>query len=140
MEEKHIYRSKILISYGHVFVLFFILVILDNGIDISISAFIFASLLILIFTLIVIRFYKVTITDKYLTGYDYYGKYHSISWASIVSVKATRFGFLKYIKIESNDTKSVLWVPLFLDGFASFKVEALKRLENNNPLRKYLEK
>ena len=139
MEEKYIYRSKFIISFVHIYLVFFILILVDDGLGIDYEALLFASVIVTILTFVVIRYFKITITDKYLNGYDFWGIYHSVDWGSIMDVKPIRIAGLRYFRIESTMSKRSLWIPFFLDNISGFKKESIKRLGENNPLKKYLE-
>ena len=139
MEENYTYRSKFFISFIHTFLIFCVLLFIDDGLDINFEAFFFGSGLLIILTYRAIRYFKITITDKYLKGYDCWGKYHSVDWASITGVKPIRIAGLKYFRVESTAFKRPLWIPHFLDNISGFKSEAIKRLSDENPLKKYLE-
>lgn len=139
MKQMHIYRSQFFITLIHSFLIFAILVFIDDGFDVNVEAFIFATGVAVILTYVAIRYFKITITDKSLKGYDCWGKYHTIDWNSITGVKPIRIAGLKYLRIENTDSKRPLWIPHFLDNFSKFKIEVLKRVTNENPLKIYLD-
>jgi len=134
-----IYRSKFIISFIHVFLIFSLSVFISDGLNVDIEAFIFAFIYITIATYICIRYFKITITDEYLRGYDFWGKYHSVEWNNIISIKPIRIAGLKYVRVESKTLRRPLWVPLFLNDMCSFKAEVNKRLADGNPLKTFLD-
>lgn len=86
-----------------------------------------------------VRFYKITITNEGLRGYDFWGVYHTINWKGIIKVTPVKILGLKYIKINNEDSSRPLWIPLFLNDMDGFIKEVKGRLEADNPLQLYLQ-
>ena len=121
------------------YLVFIALLIIDKGLDIDIEAFIFVSVLALPINYAFVHHFKIIITDDNLRGYDFWGKYHSVEWNSILNVKPIQVAWLKYVRIENSISKRPLWIPLFLNDMSSFNKEAIKRLDEGNPFRVFLE-
>ena len=138
MEENQIYRSNYFITFFHSFLVFVILILIDDGLEINWEAFIFATALMLLINLFLILYYKITINSNSLKGYDVWGIYHTIEWNTIVEVKPIRIAWLKFVKVV-NTTNRPLWLPLFLNDMNLFidKVETI--VPKENPLRIFLE-
>ena len=134
-----IYRSKLGITFVHIFILFSTLVIIDDGLDIDYEAFLFATVCILLLTVAVVRYFKITITDGNLRAYDFWGMYHTLEWNSVTSVKAIRILGLKYVRVYGTTCKRPLWIPLFLNDMSGFEKEVCQILDVQHPFRNYLE-
>ena len=134
MEENKIFRSSFFISFIHVYLIFLIIVFVGDGFDINIEAFFVGSAFVLIFTFVLIRYFKITITNTGIKGYGFWGKYHSIEWEDIVDVKPLRIIGLKYIRVFNTRTKRPLWLPLFLSDMNRFKEEIQAIVPHNNPM------
>jgi hypothetical protein len=52
---------------------------------------------------------------------DAFGRYATVTWGSIHTVRPINLILLKYLRLDSGETDRVIWLPLFLtdlDGFA----------------------
>jgi hypothetical protein len=105
---------------------FTILVFIDDGLDINIESFLVASLCALLFNYVLIRSFKITITDENMRSYDFWGKSHSIEWDSIVDVKPIQIAWLKYVRVIKTSTSRPLWEPIFFNDMYKFKRETTK--------------
>ena len=133
MEENKIFRSAIFITFVHVFLLYAVIVFIDDGLDVNKIAFLIGSIIALFFNYLMIRFFKITINSEGIKGYDCWGIIHFIEWERIVDVKPIRIFGLKYIRALNKETRP-LWLPLFLSDMNKFKEEIQKRVPQNNPL------
>ncbi len=139
MPEQIIYRSKFIISFIHVFFGYCLFVLIEDGFDINPDAFVFGTIITIILTFAITRYYKIIVSDEYLRGYTFWGKYYSIPWETITNVKPIRIIGMKYIKVFNTLSKRPLWVPVFLNNMLSFKHEAIGKMKEENPMRIYLE-
>ena len=134
-----IYRSKFMICFIHIFFIFSLFIFIDDGLDVNVVAFLISSMFAALMTYMAVRYFKVIITDDYLRGYDFWGKYHSAEWNSIININPIQIAGLKYVRVESTKIKRPLWIPLFLNDMSGFKSEANKRLDTGNPLKMFLD-
>jgi len=137
MEEKK-FTSAYLIIYVHIFIVFCILVIIDDGLDINWEAFIFASVLIIPTAWLFNNYYKITLKDTSIKGYDFFGIYHTVELNEITEIKPIRVAWLKFVRVFSPKLKRPLWIPLFLKDMNLFIDEIENKSEKTNPLREYL--
>jgi hypothetical protein len=133
MEENKIFRSAFLITFVHVFLLYALIVFIDDGLDFNRIFFLVGSIIALFFTYLMIRIYKITIRSEGIRGYDCWGIFHFIEWEMITDVKPIRILGLKYIRALNKETRP-LWLPLFLSDMNKFKEEIQKKVPQNNPL------
>jgi hypothetical protein len=57
---------------------------------------------------------------------DAFGRYATVTWGSIHAVRPINLILLKYLRLDSDETDRVIWLPLFLtdlDGFAGLVLE-----------------
>jgi hypothetical protein len=139
MVREHTYYPQFFIIFVHAFILFVLLIFIDNGVDINYEAFLVGSSVVAILTYAATRYFKIVVTDNYLRGYDFWGKYHTIDWGSVIGVKPIRIVGLKYLRVDNTESRRPLWIPLFLDDISGFRLEVIKRLNSDNPLKKYLD-
>ena len=133
MEEKKIFRSAFLITFVHVFLLYVIIMVIDDGFAFNTMDVLAGAAISLLCTYVMIRFYKITIQRDGIRGYDCWGIFHFIEWEMIVDVKPIRILGLKYIRAYNRERRP-LWLPLFLSNFGEFKEEIQKNVPKNNPL------
>jgi len=138
MEQDKKFKSEYLITYIHIFIGLSILIIIDDGLDIDWEASIFATIFMIPITWLVIIYYKITLKDTSIKGYDVFGLYHTIELNEITKIKPTRIAWLKYVRVLSPKLKRPLWIPLFLKDMNSFIDEIENRSEKSDPLRVYL--
>lgn len=136
---KNIYYSKYFITFAHSFSIFLVIVLINHGFDLNYKAFVVAAIVISIFILIGIRYYKTSISDTKLESYDAWGRRHSIELNRITKIKPIQIALLRYVRVMDELGKRPVWIPLFLNDLNGFKIELEKHLSPENILVSYLE-
>jgi len=132
------FTSKYLIMYLHMLILFFIIVVIDEGLDITWKPFVFGIIVMMPAAWIFTIYYDITLQDNSIKGYDVYGFYHIVEIDKITDIKPIQIAWLKYVRVLSPELKRPLWIPLFLNDMNLFIDEIEKKSEKNNSLRIFL--
>lgn len=83
--------------------------------------------------------FKITLTGKSIKGQSFFGFKRHPTWEQIESIKPFSLLFLKYIRVYTNDGKSPIWLPLFLNNGNDFKEKVLEFAPKGNPLKEFIE-
>jgi len=101
------------------------LVIFENDVTFYWLAYGFSILLLvvlsLVFSFIMVTYFKVTLNNEGIKGFNVFGGSLFIEWVTISNVKPFNFFGLKFLRVFPNDSFLALWLPLFIknsEGFA----------------------
>jgi len=97
-------------------------------------------LFVLLYILTIIIYYKVTLTEDGIKGFNFWGKYRFVQWNEINNVKFINFCGLKFLRVFSKNERLSLWIPLFLKDMNDFKHLACTLPQAKNKFREYYSK
>lgn len=64
--------------------------------------------------------WRVWVGPNTLRGWDFWGRFVTVSWGSIRAVKILHFPLLPTARLYSTGTRRVIWLPLFLVDYRRF--------------------
>ena len=64
--------------------------------------------------------WRVWVGPDALRGWDFWGRFVTVPWGSIHTVKLLNFPLLPTARLYSTGTRRVIWLPLFLAGYSRF--------------------
>lgn len=99
-----------------------------------------ACLLGAVLQAVVIRWQSIVATPNLLRCSDFWGRYHTIQWVSVRDVRRVGWGFFRFLRIENDDSKNPIWLPLFLEKPTRFWGYLQLHLRPSNPLRSWMDR
>jgi hypothetical protein len=90
-----------------------------------------------------VHYYKVWVSPDRLRASDFWGRFVTVDWESVTAAKPFNLAGIPYLRVFSDETSKVIWLPLLLVGYDRFAelvaeyagpdhpvaVEVLSRLE-----------
>src|SRR5262245_36534973 len=73
----------------------------------------------LVGTVLVILF-RVFVSPEGIRCYDFWGRYHTVTWPDVVDVRPINMLGLKYLRVYAEDVSTPVWVPTFLTDQRGF--------------------
>ena len=90
--------------------------------------------------LILVECYKVKLKSNGISGYNIWGIYSFVLWDEIREIKIINFLGLKFARVYFRNSKTPLWVPLFIKNRKSFSATLSEFATASNLLRQAFEK
>ncbi len=100
----------------------------------------FAPLILFLLLVVAGYIWRITITPDTLRCPTKYGRYYTVSWASIRSVAPEAQVGFSYLRITSSDADLELWLPTFLGRQNEFEKLVASYAGPDNPLTQWFER
>jgi membrane associated rhomboid family serine protease len=133
-------------SGAYLFLLLPLMTILINTLTPSkvdiMSVFIYSarsiSCFILIYSLVAIYLYPITIKAQGIRGYNFWGVYSFVAWEEIDRIEPYKSFGLWYLRLFFHNSYAPIWLPLFLQQQEKFNQTIIKFTAPDNPLHQAL--
>jgi len=136
------FLSWFLLEYPGMFVVFMILVLVNDGFDDIGSAALFGLSCLLPIALLgargLSRFHTDAISPEGLHGRSFWGVRRVIRWKEIREVLAFRLIHLRFLRLFSEVDEQVTWISLFPACPQVFRREIQRLAPSDSPIRKFI--
>ncbi len=137
-------RHLILCTSTLAILLLTIVIVYEDGLDINLIAYGMAVGFVIVFCIIssfiMSAYYKVTLNDNGLEGFNFWGISLFIEWGNITNVKPINFFGLPFLRVLPNNSRLALWVPLFMKDVNGFHEQSSYIPPEGNVFREYFSK
>lgn len=87
---------------------------------------------------VIVWYYAVDINSEGIWGYDSWGRYRFVPWASMNSVKAFHIPIgLRYLRVVRENERWSMWLPLFRSNMNDFETTIERWAPEDNMLRTF---
>ena len=93
----------------------------------------------LISTTALVLYFTITISDRGIKGFTFWGQCRFVEWKTIKECRTTNLIGLKHLKVFTLDNRLPLWVPLFLNHMRDFEEDIIILTDQGNCIRSYFE-
>jgi hypothetical protein len=87
-----------------------------------------------------VLYFKTTLSNKGIRGFNIFGAGLFIEWVNISNVKPINIFGLKFLRVFPNNSYLALWLPLFVNNPDDFSKKSTIIPPDGNPFREFFAK